>query len=181
MVVGLVFGVEFAGQFQDEASVKDSQGNEYHLLNSNFLMGTNVAIAKVLSHSDKETKYKVLVEDPGKEGTLQMVRKTGVPDAPRLFLTSNGLLIGLLYGSSCIDAYDLKNKIAYGAEISNHKVKELSPFALLVEGDVPNEQDFQTLLHRPGDDKPNIAVIKKDLTSQIPIVRKLAARYLKEK
>jgi hypothetical protein len=175
-----VAGIEYAGQFVDEASVRDSHCTEYHLLNSNFLQGTNVVIAKVIGRTGNETKYQVLVQDPGKEGGLQVVRKQGMADTGSLILTPNGLLVGLLYGPYCVDAYDLKNNIPYGAEMSDHKVKELSPFLLLQEGDVPSEEDFQSLIHpTTGIEPPDIAVIKKDLASPIPIVRELAAKYLK--
>jgi hypothetical protein len=173
-------GLDYAGQFVDEASIKDSQGNEYHLLNSNFLRGTNVAIAKVIGRSANETKYEVLVQDPGKEGTLRVVRKQRVPDTASLYITPNGLLVGLLYGSYCVNAFDLKNKTPYGAEVSEHKIRELSPFVLLRDGDVPNEKDFDSLLHLSKEDRADIEVVRKDLKSPNATVRDLAARYLKE-
>ncbi|MEI7986661.1 MAG: hypothetical protein WCI55_13630 [Armatimonadota bacterium] len=175
----VAFGSAFkqAGDYQDAAKVKDAQGNEYHLLLSHFLQGSHLVIGKVVRHTSFETAYQVLADDSWESNGLHVVRAKGVSDGSRVAITPAGLLVGLS-GNYLFAAYNFNTKTRFNT-VGPNLVGELSPFILLREGDTPNEKDFQDLLHLTGDDKPNSAVIKKDLTSPIPIVRELAARYLK--
>ncbi len=178
----VTFGSAFeqAGDYQDASKVKDARGNEYHLFLSHFLQGSHLLIGKVVRQTSNETAYEILADDTWESDCLHVVRAKGASDESQLIVTSSGLLVALADNNMCFAAYDINSKTRYDTE-GSHKLSELSPFVLLREGDTPSEKDFQDLLHLTGDDKPKSVVIKKDLTSSIPIVRQLAARYLKEK
>jgi len=172
----------------DEISVKDSDGSEYHLLAQLFLQGSELVIGRLEHRSLFQERYLVVASSAWEE-PLFMVRPEPAGESPKLYITPSHQVIAVQNENWAFLAYDS----ATGKEYNEHwdtdpkspegDIRDLSPFLLLREGDVPSQSDFQSLLDAGGKDKregrPNIKAIEADLQNPNPEVRAMAQKLKK--
>lgn len=180
---------EHGGDFHDGAMVKGADGQEYHLLVSHFMQGSEIALGRLESKSATVSKFEKLADSPWEEswGYLTIIRPAQLADqktnvyGTNLYISSDNILLGS-FGNHVYVAFDLTRQIAYSQfkdDPKKHHVRELSSFLLLGPEDTPSEQDIKDL---PSNNE--FGLIEQDswrheLNNPNPKVRELAQRALK--
>lgn len=173
------------GAFMDAGSVRDVDGTEYHLLESAFLQGSELAIGRLRRRSGPIEEFEVLVDSPWEEhfGFLSIVRSQDASRDRRMYLTKESVLVGVPYGNKAFLGYDLGNRKAYSQIFNANEegyadMRKLSPFLLLGAEDAPRESDVRTLFDPKSTGRPFPEAIARDRESPNHEVAELTRRLL---
>ncbi|MCA9449937.1 MAG: hypothetical protein KC931_22640, partial [Candidatus Omnitrophica bacterium] len=182
----LVYAV---GPWTIEAESKGPNGEAYYFLDTSFLQGQTMALAKSDRISWWKQEFEVLGCNNGDSprSWASVIRPAGAPaeDYGQLYWSPEDVLVGIRYDQKCFLAYDLPRDRFIGHD----DVEELSPFILLGPDTVPHEPDVQAIreeiarvpeggyLYPPG--RPHIDSVTPELNHPNPIVRELAAEFLR--
>jgi hypothetical protein len=126
---------------------QDHFGNTYYFLESSFLQGDTLAVARHQSHSFFKDEYEVLVTTNGDwpRNYLDIVRPVNVPNGyGTILISKNTWLVGLRSDNEMYLAYNLTSKTAYAGP----RLYTLSPFLLIDEQTEMNPTDVQQVLKR---------------------------------
>lgn len=122
--------------------VEEENGASYFFLESGFLQGQTLALARLEEAGLVVSRFKVLVTTNGDSprSYLLIIRPAAAPDEyGQLYLTPGGLLAGVRYDNKLYLAYDLKGQRAFG----RGEIEQLSPFLCLDKDTLPNQDDAQ--------------------------------------
>jgi len=184
--IALIFALlDQLGAFQVVGDPVRRGGAEYVLLASHFLQGSDLMIAKRLGGPPWAVLYEALAEAPWEEsfGYVPVVRPAGTAKEFGLLCSPDGVLVQVSENGQCYTAYDLTSSKEYtqlhhvgGEKRSN--IDALSPFVLLSESGRPHLDDEATLLKGEQFAKIRTDVVRRELQSKNPEVRRLAQAVL---
>jgi hypothetical protein len=133
--------------WQTFGRAQDRSGNIYYFLESSFLQGDTLAVARHRSHSFFKDEYDVLVTTNGDEprNYLNIVRPANLPNGyGTILISKNTWLVGLRGNNQMYLAYNLTSQTAYAGP----RLYTLSPFLLIDEQTEMNQTDVQQVLKR---------------------------------
>jgi len=118
----------------------DHDGTEYCFLDSSFLQGQTLALARLEQRSLLVEEYKILVTTNGDSprSFIPILRPDAMQDGyGQVYLTPNRMLLGIRRDNLLYMGFDLTNGRAYG----RGDVETLSPFLCLQKDTVLKEED----------------------------------------
>jgi len=127
-------------------STKDNVGNEYYFLESAFLQGDTMALARQRSHSFFKDEYEVLATTNGDSPRhfLLIVRPAKEPNGyGQILISNNTWLVGLRYDNQMYLAYNLNSRTAF----ARARIYTLSPFLLIDDHTEMNKTDVEQVLN----------------------------------
>jgi len=164
-------------------TVQDSQGKKYYFMDSSFMQGQRLALARLESRSLFSDNYEILVSTSGDSPRtyFQIVRPFhSTNEYGQLYLCPEGWLAGVRRNNQLYMAYDLKSHKAY----SRDELEVLSPFFCLDRDSQLLESDIQSIIQVGTGNKlgqPRPATLKKALNHPNKEVRSLAKQVLDSK
>ena len=157
-------------------STQDRFGNEYYFLESSFLQGQSLSVARQRSHSFFKDEYDVLATTNGDYPRyyLNIVRPANVPDGyGKVIISKDKWLVGLRSDNQMYLAYNLTSRTAFVGP----RLYTLSPFLLIDNSTEMNKMDVQQVLSTgigSGVGQPRLKPILAEFHSSNPIVASLA-------
>jgi hypothetical protein len=176
------------GPWTYHGSVQDRAGNVYWFLDSSFLQGQLMSLARLKERTWFLDKFEVLTATNGDSPRfyLHIVRPDEAQEGyGQLYLAKTNWLVGVRYENKMYLAYDLNSKKPYVQD----DVLALSPFILIGNDTRLKQADCDQLLeigigNKAGQSdvgQPHESVITEALNSGNPEVRELAKKLLATK
>jgi hypothetical protein len=132
------------GPWTYHGSVSDPAGNSCWFLDSSFLQGQTMAIAKLSERTSLVDRFDVLATTNGDSPKLYLhiVRPNGSQEGyGQLYLNKDNWLVGIRSENRMFLAYDLNSQRAYVRD----DAMGLSPFILIDEKTDPNDNDCKQI------------------------------------
>lgn len=162
--------------WQTMGSTQDHLGNQYYFLESSFLQGQTLALARHRSHSFLRDEYEVLATTNGDSprNYLNVVRPADLPNGyGQVLISKDEWLVGLRYDNQMYLAYNLNSRSRYVGP----RLYTLSPFLLIDSSSEMNRLDVEQVLNSgigSGVGQPRLKSILTELNSTNPVVASLA-------
>jgi len=162
--------------WQTMGSTQDQAGNQYYFLESSFLQGQLLALARHRSHSFLRDEYEVLATTNGDSprSYLNVVRPADLPNGyGQVLISKDEWLVGLRYDNQMYLAYNLNSRSRYVGP----RLYTLSPFLLIDSSSEMNRLDVEQVLNSgigSGVGQPRLKSILAELNSTNPVVASLA-------
>ena len=160
--------------------IRDEDGETYCFAESSFLQGQTLVLGRLRSKTPWSRTYEVLVVTNGDSprSYLRIVRPAGAEEKyGQLYLTDDGMLLGVRYKNFCFFAYDLRSGKPhdYGA------VEELSPF-LTIDKDAglhePDVANLKATIELKEKGNSTADALRKGLYHPNPRVREVSSQLL---
>jgi hypothetical protein len=139
------------GPWTKHGTVTLEDVTQYAFLDSSFLQGQTMAIARLEASGFFSERFKVLVDTNGDwpRSWQSLVRPEGSTDEyGQLYLAPGQILVGVRYENKCYLAYDLQANQSIGFEA----IENISPFVCLDKDSTLNETDVIRLTTTMRDD-----------------------------
>lgn len=158
---------------------------DYVLLGVSFLQGRSLMIAHRIGGPPWDVQYEQLAEGPWENsfGYAPIVRPSGTAHELALLCSATGMLVQVNEEGRCYVAYDLVKRQDYSPVRApwtgdNCNIQLVSPFALLSPSDKADQEDATNLLKGEQFAKVQTDVVRRELQSKNPEVRRLAQLVL---
>lgn len=180
----LAGGVRHLARWTICDQVTAPNGTQYCFIDSSFLQGQTMAIARIKSTNWLYMTLEAYGTTNGDSPRSYLLVVRPAPPKPvsygALHLANQGrLLVGLRYDNRCFLAYDIPNKQFFG----HGDIEKLSPFLLLDDKSpphAPDEADIVKTMRIPGSmGLPTREPLTDALTHPNPAVRQAADKMLK--
>ncbi len=184
--------VDNLAQWTTEDEIKGPDGREYYFLDSSFLQGQTMAIARLKERTTFTQTMAVLGTTNGDEprnwASVIRPKETSVEHYGQLYLTPDKrMLIGIRYEFKCYMAYDWqKDKFLGHSDKETEDIKGISPFVLIGSNAEMNSGDVREVIdhvksHTQNSNDngyPKLPVLEKALGDPNPRVRVVARELI---
>ncbi len=167
--------------------VLGSDGYAYYFMESSFMQGQTLVLAKQESEGWFADQFRVLVLTNGDEPrTWQSMIRPATDDDEgyhAALISSKEVLFGFRYEDHCFMAFDLMTDTRFG----RLSIRKVSPFALLDQESKLHQPDVERLIERVRDGHPDqngvptLEQLHEGLNHPNPAVAELAEKLLKLK
>lgn len=185
--------IDNLGPWTTEAEIKGPDNQTYYFMDSSFLQGQTMAIARLKQHTWFTRQMEVVGTTNGDwpRSWAAVIRPAGTPDDGygQLYLSSDKtMLIGIRSGFGCYMSYSFhSNHFRGNSEEENDDIKGISPF-ILIGGDMEmNAADVKAVTdlvnsHTANNNDngyPRLNVLEADLNHPNRRVRSLAKELIR--